>query len=142
MELNDEIIRNVAKTIKASTRQQVLVRWAQEPELTGLYPWSLQDPAPYIDSFQRLHRIFQEEGVTNAIWVWSPAGNANVLDYYPGEQYVDMVGITVLENRDWNIKNGQQAESSFDELFGEKYRTVAAAGKPVIIAEFGVSGPR
>ena len=57
--LNDEIIRNVAKTIKASTRQQVLVRWAQEPELTGLYPWSLQDPAPYIDSFQRLHRIFR-----------------------------------------------------------------------------------
>lgn len=140
--LNDEIIRNVAKTIKASTQQQVLVRWAQEPELTGLYPWSLQDPAPYIDSFRRMHRIFAEQGVTNAVWVWSPAGNGNALDYYPGEGYVDLVGITVLENRDWNLKNGLPEASRFDQLFGEKYRTVAAAGKPVIIAELGVSGPR
>ncbi len=140
--LNDEIIHNVAKTVKASSQQQVLVKWAQEPELVGLYPWSLKDPVPYIDAFRRIHRIFDEEGVTQALWLWSPAGNVNCMDYYPGREYVDMVGITVLENRNWDIKNGVKEGSSFERLFGEKYHNVSPSGKPVVIAEFGVSGSR
>ncbi len=140
--LNDAIIQNVAKTVRASSQQPVLVKWAQEPELVGLYPWSLKDPVPYIEAFRRMHRIFDEEGVTNAVWLWSPAGNGNCMDYYPGNDYVDMVGVTILGNRDWDIKHGMKDGTSFEQLFGEKYHTVALSGKPVVIAEFGVSGSR
>ena len=140
--LNDEIIRNVAKTVQASSQQQVLVRWAQEPELVGLYPWSLEDPRPYIEAFRRIHRIFDEEGVTNTLWLWSPAGNVNCMAYYPGAEYVDMVGITVFGNRDWDIKNGVAERSTFEQIFGEKYDTVSSSGKPVVVAELGVSGSR
>ena len=62
---------------------------------------NLSDPRLFIEAWQIVYRIFEEEGVNNAIWIWNPNDrdappNAwnSFTAYYPGNQYVHMLGIT------------------------------------------------
>jgi beta-mannanase len=117
----------------------VLVRWGHEMELANLYPWGAQDPAKYQQAFRRVVAIFREEGATNVRFVWSPAGNSNALDYYPGDDVVDYVGVTVLEDAGWDAGFGLP-QQSFEDIFGERYQLLAPLGKPMIVSEIAVSG--
>jgi beta-mannanase len=136
---NDAIIRANARAIQRHDPQLVLVRFAHEMELVGAYPWSRSDRAAYIAAYQRYHDIFVAEGVTNVRWIWSPAGNPEAAGYYPGDAYVDYVGLTVLGNETWDVRWGASHGRSFGDLFAEKEQRVAGFGKPVIIAELGVT---
>jgi cellulose synthase (UDP-forming) len=136
---SDVDLRQLARIAAANQPQVVLVRWGHEMELANLYPWSAQDPARYQQAFRHVVDIFREEGASNVRFVWSPAGNSNALDYYPGDDVVDYVGSTVLEDAGWDADWGL-APQSFDEIFGPRYRLLAPLGKPMIISEMGVSG--
>jgi mannan endo-1,4-beta-mannosidase len=40
------------------------------------------------------HYLVVEKGLNNLLWCWSPdAGPGNIHQYYPGDRYVDMVGL-------------------------------------------------
>jgi endoglucanase len=136
---SDADLRQLADTAAANQPQVVLVRWGHEMELANLYPWAAHDPAEYQQAFRHVVEIFREEGATNVRFVWSPAGNSNALDYYPGADVVDYVGVTVLEDAGWDAGWGLPPQS-FDEIFGPRYQLLAPLGKPVIISEMGVSG--
>ena len=136
---NDVIIRANAWAIKANAPQVVLVRFAHEMELTGNYPWAVADPGEYIRAYRHYVDLFHSEGVTNVRWVWSPAGNANAPTYYPGDTYVDYVGVSILGYKAWDVRFGADDAVPFDELFGGKYATLSRFGKPIIIAELGVA---
>ena len=86
-------------------------------------------------------KIFREEGATNVRFVWSPAGNDNALDYFPGGDVVDYVGLTALADADWDAAFGLPAQS-FDDIVGPRYLRLEPLGKPIIVAELGVSGGR
>ena len=136
---SDADLRQLARIAAANQPQVVLVRWGHEMELADLYPWGAQDPAEYQQAFRHVVSIFREEGATNVRFVWSPAGNSNSLDYYPGDDVVDYVGATVLEDAGWDAGWGLPPQS-FDDLYGPRYRLLAPLGKPMIISELGVSG--
>jgi endoglucanase len=72
-------------------------------------------------------------------WVWSPAGNAGLEAYYPGDDIVDYVGVTVLGDPGWDANFGLPPQS-FSELLGPKYDRLARYQKPIIVAELGASG--
>ena len=62
---------------------------------------NLIDPDLFIESWRIVYRIFQEEDVDNAIWVWNPNDKDfppnswnSFAAYYPGNAYVHMFGIT------------------------------------------------
>lgn len=136
---NDAVIRADARAIKSQAPQVVLVRFAHEMELTGNYPWAAADPERYIDAYRHYVDIFRSEGVTNVRWMWSPAGNADAPRFYPGDGYVDFVGLTILSNKAWDLSVGATDALSFEDLFGAKYATVSPFGKPIVIAEFGAA---
>jgi beta-mannanase len=136
---NDALIRANARAIGRHAPQLVLVRFAHEMELVGAYPWSQADPAAYIAAYQRYHDLVAAEGVANVRWVWSPAGNPEAPGYYPGDVYVDYVGLTVLGNETWDVRWGAPHGRAFSDLFAEKSARVAGFGKPVIIGELGVT---
>jgi endoglucanase len=71
--------------------------------------------------------------------VWSPAGNADAPLYYPGDEVVDYVGMTILGDAQWDQVFGLPPQS-FAELVRPKYRVLAPFGKPMLVAELGVSG--
>jgi endoglucanase len=137
---NDAIIQADALAVKAQAPQIVLIRFAHEMDLVSNYPWSREDYGSYIAAYMHYHDIFVALGATNVKWVWSPAGNLNAHLYYPGDEYVDYVGVTVLGNEAWDMKHGSKEGRSFASLFGDRYAVVSRYNKPIIVAELGVAG--
>jgi cellulose synthase (UDP-forming) len=139
----DGELRRLARVVRASGPQEVWVRWGHEMDLPGLYPWSVDDPALYREAFRRVVAVFREEGATNARFVWSPAGETGGTPsaaYYPGDDVVDLVGLTVLGDAGWDEQFGLPRRSLADVL-RPRYDSLAPLGKPILIAELGVSGP-
>src|SRR3954465_5494246 len=58
--------------------------------------------------------------------------------YYPGDEYVDYVGMTVFGDEDWDRLFGQEAQSFADHV-AVKYNVLSQLQKPMIVAELGVS---
>jgi cellulose synthase (UDP-forming) len=136
---NDDQLRELARVAQQHRPQIILIRWAHEMELSNVYPWGARDAELYRRAFRHVVSLFRDEGVDNLRFVWSPAGETNALDYYPGGDVVDYVGLTALEDEAWDATVGLPPQS-FDEVLGPRYRRVAALDKPVIVAELGVSG--
>jgi endoglucanase len=117
----------------------VLVRWGHEmDDRSGRYPWAQADSAGYVQAY----RYFVKECrrlAPQALFVWSPMGNRSPAKYYPGDAYVDFVGLPI-----WGLQSFDRhyfgKARSFGDLLSEKYNLVRQHNKPIIVAEFGVSG--
>jgi cellulose synthase (UDP-forming) len=136
----DAELAQLADVVRDDPSQTVLIRWAQEMDLNLLYPWSTSDPELYRAAYRHLVEVFRAEGATNVEWVWSPAGQGNALAYYPGDDVVDYVGLTVLGDAGWDAELGNPSRQSLADILRPRYQAVEATHKPVIIAELGVSG--
>jgi cellulose synthase (UDP-forming) len=135
----DDELEILAIAVKEVAPQVVFVRWAHEMDLAGLYPWAGGNEGEYKAAFRHVVRVFDDLGATNAAWVWSPAGQPDAGRYYPGDDSVDFVGITVLADPIWDAEAGRRPQS-FRTLMTEKYETANRFRHPIIVAELGVSG--
>ena len=136
----DQDITAVCTAVSAIKRKP-LVRWGQEmEEVTGRYPWAQYDSAGYIAAY-RYFVTRCKTIATKALFVWSPIGHDPLSNYYPGDAYVDMIGFPV-----WGYQRADLAwyghTRTFKEAVAEKYDRVKQYGKPLLIAELGVSGSR
>ena len=55
-------------------------------------------PEEYIDLWKRTRRIFDEKGVDNVVWAYSPDKDLTPEQYfstYPGDEYVDILGTDI-----------------------------------------------
>lgn len=55
-------------------------------------------PEEYIDLWKRTRRIFDEKGVNNVLWAYSPDKDLNPGGYfstYPGDEYIDILGTDI-----------------------------------------------
>ncbi|NER16161.1 glycosyltransferase family 2 protein [Spongiivirga citrea] len=128
----DDYITSFALKIKAS-KKPLFLRFAHEFD-NPAYPWSPKGKntaGEFRQAWRYVHNKFSELNVTNAIWVWNPWKADAIADYFPGKEYIDWVGLTVL-----NYEN-----NSFEDLYDHfktelKYTTNA----PIMIAEFGSLG--
>ncbi len=125
----------------------VFLRFASE--MNGEWvPWT-GDPALYIEKFRLISQIMREEA-PNVAMVWSPncVPTKNINQYYPGDQYVDWVGVSGYsdyyfignpaskESVAKNFFQGKNAQplSKFDYVY-QQY----ASRKPIMISETGVA---
>lgn len=119
--------------------QGTIVRWGHEMEQpVARYPWARDDA----EGYKSAYRHFVEQCRANAPkaqFMWSPKGESNLRDYYPGDAWVDLVGLSVYGLQGWDQKYFNR-DRSFAQVFGEKYARVIRFRKPVVIAEFGVAG--
>ena len=84
-------------------------------------------------------KIFRQVGADNATFIWCPvvpsAGSASLSRCFPGDRYVDLVGMDGYNAgtaADWGGWLG------FSEVFGGLYQRVRRLSRrPVIIAETG-----
>jgi mannan endo-1,4-beta-mannosidase len=96
--------------------------------------------AQYVAMWRHIWGIFHAVGASNVIWVWSPnirwqPGVRNLAALYPGDKYVDIVGID-----GYLVSSGDTPGIVFDSTMRE-LRTVAS-DKPWLLAETGVAaGP-
>ncbi len=115
------------------------IRWGHEMDLLPTrYPWVQEDPQIYIDSYRYFYTTCKKSA-PQAQFVWSPAGQEGLKRFYPGENFVDIVGLSVFGFPQWEVANGLN-QLSFREVFQPKYDRIRQFNKPVMIAELGVTG--
>jgi endoglucanase len=136
---DDLNLKRLATIVRDETPQIVLLRWGHEMDLPNLYPWSIDDPVLFRAAYRHVVDVFREIGADNARWVWSPAGTERMLDFYPGDDVVDYVGLTILGDATWDSLNGLPPQS-FAQILKPRYRLLQPLDKPMILAEVGVSG--
>ncbi|WP_116108194.1 hypothetical protein [Lewinella sp. IMCC34191] len=123
----------------AAANQQVYFRYAHEMEIPiHRYPWQSRDPQDYITSFRYV--MAHDSMPANVTRIWGPAGDRGFLEWYPGDDYVDMVSIAIYGLPDKNITDPTKQES-FEVIFKRKMWRMRFVDKPVFITEFGVKGP-
>lgn len=154
----DAYLADVAATIKAFGNP-VLIRFAHEMNLKR-YHWGTNEadygpksPEIYRRLFQYVVTFFRKADVRNACWVFCPnaeslpnrtmdprAGWNNIASYYPGDNWVDMIGV---DGYNWGNtqsveKNGWKSSwRSFENLFEHPLRELRAlsAEKPLLVFE-------
>jgi len=117
----------------------VTLRWGHEMDLGNeRYPWSSWTPAEYIDAYRHFVDTCRAAG-SSMHFMWSPRGEPNMREYYPGSAYVDSIGVTVFGFQKYEI--GLYGRSlSLAERLGPSYERVADLGKDLFISEFGCHG--
>ena len=125
--------------ILATFKSPVTIRWAQEMENpSGRFTWSLWKPEDYIEAYRRMFRIAKEVA-PKADMMWSPKGLETAKPYYPGDEYVDLVGLSVFGYDKYEkIEYGRPRSFAEDLKLG--YETTVGFGKPIWIAELGYEG--
>jgi beta-mannanase len=135
----DRRIQQFAMEI-AAFRDLVLLRWGHEMEnVSGRYPWATHNAGLY----QKAYRHFVttcRKFANNIVYVWSPVGEKGLERYWPGDQYVDCVGVSVFEFPAVDQDFYHHPTRTFHDLMTEKYARVAPFQKPVVVSECGVTG--
>ena len=134
----DDTIKSISKAI-SELKSPVTIRWAQEMEDTsGHFIWGGWKSPDYIAAYRRFHDISRAIA-TQAKYMWSPKGNSNLADYYPGDAYVDAIGLSVFGFQKYDIGRFGRSRT-FGETLKPGYDLVVGFGKPVVVAELGYDG--
>ncbi|MER6269051.1 glycosyl hydrolase [Streptomyces sp900105755] len=129
----DDYIRTYAKSVK-SLNLPVAISFAHE--MNGFwYPWGSKKAtaAQFTAAFKHVHDLFDDEGATQVIWVWSPnvvnpMPKVKLKPYWPGDDYVDWVGVIGYY--------AATGPSTYKTLYGPTMSQVRSfTKKPFIIAE-------
>lgn len=125
--------------VLATLKSPVTLRFAHEmDDKTGQFIWSDWKPEDYISAYRRMTDLAKKYA-PNISLMWSPLGDENMGDYYPGDDYADIVGLTVFGLQAWDqAKYGRNR--TFDDIFQPRYERAATYGKPVAVAELGYVG--
>ncbi|MBE6973724.1 MAG: hypothetical protein E7440_07615 [Ruminococcaceae bacterium] len=109
---------------------------------------NMADPAIFTAVWQRIFHIFQEEGVDNCIWIFNPHDRQappsnwnNSLAYYPGNEYVQMIGVTGYNNGTYYTQwaeEWREFKDIYDQIWEEYHPHFGDF--PWIITEFASSG--
>ncbi|WP_305983965.1 glycoside hydrolase family 26 protein [Roseibium sp. MMSF_3544] len=128
-------------TVANAMESPVTIRWAQEMESTsGRFTWSGWEPDAYIDAYQHVVDVCRENA-PDASFMWSPKGEEGLQAYYPGDDYADVVGLSVFGLQEWD-KDKYGGDRTFAETLAPAYERVVGFGKPVYVAELGYVGDR
>lgn len=84
----------VADSLLRLQKEGVALIWRPLHEASGKWFWWGTDGAkPCIALYKLMFDIFvNQKGLHNLIWVWTTDEAIDALDWYPGDEYVDVVG--------------------------------------------------
>ena len=151
----DAYLTQYAKDI-ASTGLPLAIRL--DHEMNGVwYPWAEQtgSGAPingnnvgdYVKMWQHVHDVFEANGANQyVIWVWAPnivnnlpaanQGTDFLRSLYPGDAYVDWVGVSGYQRPPYKADNDATFSYTFDRTLNQ-LREIT--DKKILLAEVGAS---
>lgn len=106
------------------------------------------DPDLFISAWRYMYEFFEREGVDNLIWIFNPHDRSypplnwnNQVAYYPGDEYVQLIGITGYNNGTYFQSKTGERWRSFEEIYSEINANYYPIYKnfPWIIGEFASS---
>ena len=145
---HDACIAQTARDVRAFA-SPVMIRFAHEMNgqsntWTGIANGN--NPSAYVQMYRKVVDIFRLEGVSNARFLWSPdhasppevaAPSNEIRNYYPGDGYVDLIGVSGYNWGNDPLRGGGwvSGEQVFKNFLQTMVRTYP--GKPVVITEIG-----
>ncbi len=131
----DSYIKCFIEKLK-SFDEPVFLRYAHEFD-NPQYPWSQHDRSQkdYIEAWKQIHKLIQEEQADKIIMIWSPWKAENMRKFYPGDDYVDWIGLTLLNYSKFNENGNYYSFEELYEPFHDEFYWFTR--KPVMLAEFG-----
>lgn len=134
---DDAYLRQFARDAKASG-VPIFLRFASE--MNGSWVAWHGNPKQYKEKFALVHKVMKEEAPNVAMaWVPNSVPVNNIDQYYPGDAYVDWVGLNLYSVPFFNGKPNQPADhvNPLDLIDGfyQKY----ASKKPMMIGEYAAS---
>ena len=132
-----EDLKNAAAYLKLLRDADIPVLWRPFHEAAGGWFWWGKDAASFKSLWIAMFNYFKTEGLDNLIWVWTTEGNDS--DWYPGDQYVDIVG------RDVYNKETADCVSEYTSIagnYGNKIVSLSECGTVGLISEQWASGAR
>ncbi len=144
---HDEYIDRFATAVR-DLGLPVAIRFAHEMN-GNWFPWSEErngnDRGEYVAAWRHVHDRFTALGATNAIWIWSPnvvtaRPNVRLAPLYPGDDYVDWMGMVGYYRRVYFDDKGHPKEPTFANTYGSTLAELrAVAVKPIVITELGAT---
>ncbi|WP_053992569.1 glycosyltransferase [Mangrovimonas sp. TPBH4] len=121
-------------------KHPVYLRFAHEFD-NPFYPWyndGEKAAEEYKRAWRHVYLKFMEAYASNVIWVWNPWKADNIKAFYPGDHYVDWVGVNVLN---YDVDSISDESKSFKMMFDPFHMELEeVCDKPVMISEFGSLG--
>jgi mannan endo-1,4-beta-mannosidase len=107
----------------------VVVLWRPFHEMNGgWFWWGAKEPKSFIRVWRHMFDYFtQTKGLDNLLWVYGPNHGQKTADYYPGDNYVDLVGLDAYTD-------------FIDTNHIKGYAEVARIKKPFGFSEYGPHG--
>lgn len=115
-------IDSISMNLKAFEANKIPVLWRPLHEAAGgWFWWGAKTGADLKKLWVVMYeRMVNHHGLTNLIWVWT--NNGNDQDWYPGDQYVDIVGVDI-----YNVNGDHGSQVSRFYSLNETY-----AGKKIL----------
>jgi hypothetical protein len=134
---DDPYLRRWARGI-AAYGGPLRLRFAQE--MNGRwYPWGLghgNRPGDFRAAWLHVRAVFRAAGARNVIWIWAPVGGAVPRALYPGDDAVDVVGVSGFNGGPELFRHAWRPfRTAFDETLDRLHEL--APGKPVALSEVG-----
>lgn len=119
----------VAEGLQHLQEQGVVVLWRPFHEMNGGWFWWGAKPRPdFIALWRQMFLYFtQAKHLHNLIWVYSPSAGSDAGDYYPGDGFVDLVGLDAYTDY-------------VDPAHIKGFAALVKTDKPVGFGEFGPHG--
>ncbi|RGM53798.1 hypothetical protein DXC07_14490 [Bacteroides uniformis] len=132
-----EDLKNAAAYLKLLRDADIPVLWRPFHEAAGGWFWWGKDAASFKSLWIAMFNYFKTEGLDNLIWVWTTEGND--ADWYPGDQYVDIVGRDVYNKETADCVSEY---TSIAENYGNKIVSLSECGTVGLISEQWAPGAR
>lgn len=145
----DEDLALLASLLKKFQEAGIPVIWRPLHEASGnaasggtaWFWWGADGAETYVKLWRKMFDYFKAEGLNNLIWVWTTQTgygydeSKGILldkDWYPGDEYVDIVG------RDEYTKTAEQSAEEFEAIrtaFPKKMVTLSECGSVAKLSE-------
>ncbi len=130
---DSEYLHRWARAAHASGAM-IFLRWASEMN-GGWVAW-YGNPAKYVEKWKIVWKVMKEEA-PNVAMVWTPnSPGDDPTPYYPGDQYVDWVGVDLYCV--YYYENGTPERIGPQQKLQTIY-TMYSSRKPIMISEWGVA---
>jgi mannan endo-1,4-beta-mannosidase len=132
----------IAGYLKQFRDANIPVIWRPLHEASGAWFWwgakgAASCKALWILMFNRFTKI---NGLNNLIWVWTTDIDETALDWYPGDEYVDIIGMDIYPGENQHGSQYFSFNKVKDIFGGRKLITLSECGSvpnPVLMKEYG-----
>ncbi|MGL4758768.1 MAG: glycosyl hydrolase [Patescibacteria group bacterium] len=133
----DNHIINTCRKI-SSFKELMLVNWGEGPDFgkNSRYAWATEDAELYINSYRYWYKICNANA-KNIIYVWTAFGTKNSEKYYPGDDYVNLLGLNV-QVFEKDIPKTNNTKREVTKYISNKLKLIKNINRFVYITNFAI----